>query len=58
MLSGFEMKFGRSVGRGSLDGRWSVFSGVSPMASRCCSVDLRRESAGGEAAVVESTAEE
>jgi len=49
MLSGFEMKFGRSNGlapggRQSCDGRWSVFSGVSPMASRCCSVDLRRES--------------
>lgn len=42
------MKFGRTNGvRQSLDGRWSVFSGISPMASRNCSVELerRRESA-------------
>ena len=46
ILRGFEMKFGRQ-GRPSMDGRWSVFSGISPMASRNCSVDegaLRRGS--------------
>lgn len=33
-----------------MDGRWSVFSGISPMASRNCSVDegqLRRGSGLG-----------
>lgn len=50
MLRGFELKFGRQ-GRPSMDGRWSVFSGISPMASRNCSVDegqLSTESALGE----------
>lgn len=50
MLRQFEMKFGRE-GRPSLDGRWSVFSGISPMASRNCSLDMgpaaRRGSALG-----------
>lgn len=48
MLRQFEMKFGRE-GRPSLDGRWSVFSGISPMASRNCSIDAgpRRGSAMG-----------
>ena len=46
MLSGYEMKFGRQ-GRPSMDGRWSVFSGVSPMASRNCSVDEGRGSGMG-----------
>jgi hypothetical protein len=46
MLMGYEMKFGRQ-GRPSMDGRWSVFSGVSPMASRNCSFDERRESGMG-----------
>jgi hypothetical protein len=49
ILRGFEMKFGRTSGaRQSLDGRWSIFSGVSPMASRNGSLDLRRESVGVE----------
>ena len=29
-----------------MDGRWSVWSGVSPMASRCCSVDEGRRNSG------------
>ena len=29
-----------------MDGHWSIYTGVSPMASRCCSVDLSRDSAG------------
>lgn len=45
MLRGFEMRFGRQ-GRPSMDGRWSVWSGVSPMASRCCSVDGGRRESG------------
>jgi len=54
MLRGFEMKFGRTNGvRQSLDGGWSVFSGVSPMASRNVSLDLRRKSA-----VVEQSGED
>ena len=57
MLRGFEMKFGRTGAKGSLDGRWSVFSGVSPMASRVGSVDLRRVSRGEEVVEAEDTAE-
>jgi hypothetical protein len=37
MLGGWEMNFGR----GSVDGR-SVWSGVSPMGSRCVSVEIER----------------
>jgi len=52
MLKGFEMKFGRtgmgSGVRGSLDGGWSVWSGVSPMASRCASLDEGRRRSGEE----------
>lgn len=58
MLRGFEIKFGRQ-GRPSMDGRWSVFSGISPMASRNCSVDegrLRKGSRDEEH--VENVAEE
>lgn len=45
MLSAFELKFGRQT-RPSMDGRWSVFSGISPMASRNCSLDGGRRTSG------------
>lgn len=46
MLGSFEMRFGRRGGA-SADGRRSVDSGVSPMASRRCSVDGRGPGALG-----------